>query len=218
MAQPLTTTTISNAPPTATDSAALLTSPRTTFKSSACRMITTTVALRSSPKMSRPKISRVYVHSYPSFIGWNMLIDMTCIEIRQLFGQASARRQALDLLVGLRSQSSCLVCQKSGLSALSPSQFNGDDRVRFLSYLLSIILLTLTNRYVYAVGWDVTDGALFEVLGKKLLSWTQRWVTNKNLSPGIMEEKIDPTKMTKIEWTSVWVRLLRSKHVYLFSN
>ncbi|SMQ56511.1 unnamed protein product [Zymoseptoria tritici ST99CH_3D7] len=62
----------------------------------------------------------------------------------------------------------------------------------------------ISRVYVYAVGWDVSDGALFEVLGKKLLSWTQRWVTNKNLSPGMIEEKIDPTKMTKIEWTSVW--------------
>lgn len=58
-----------------------------------------------------------------------------------------------------------------------------------------------------AIGWKVADPDLFRVLSKKLLTWVTRWITNKHLSPAMIEAKKDPTQVRIADWESVWVSL-----------
>lgn len=43
--------------------------------------------------------------------------------------------------------------------------------------------------FMAAVGWHIADPDLFPVLGKRLLSGTFRWISNKHLSPGKIETR-----------------------------
>ncbi|EGP82088.1 uncharacterized protein MYCGRDRAFT_97907 [Zymoseptoria tritici IPO323] len=58
--------------------------------------------------------------------------------------------------------------------------------------------------YMHAVGWNVTDPDLFTPLATKLLAWTARWITNKNLSPAMTETKKNLTAVRFADWSSVW--------------
>ncbi|SMY30426.1 unnamed protein product [Zymoseptoria tritici ST99CH_1A5] len=58
--------------------------------------------------------------------------------------------------------------------------------------------------FMNAIGWKVADPDLFRVLSKKLLTWVTRWITNKHLSPAMIETKKDPTQVRIADWESVW--------------
>ncbi|EGP82334.1 uncharacterized protein MYCGRDRAFT_97681 [Zymoseptoria tritici IPO323] len=58
--------------------------------------------------------------------------------------------------------------------------------------------------YMDAVGWTVSDSELFEILAKKLLAWTQRWITNEKLSPAMVETKRNPTQRCLADWDATW--------------
>ncbi|KJX98517.1 hypothetical protein TI39_contig408g00005 [Zymoseptoria brevis] len=58
--------------------------------------------------------------------------------------------------------------------------------------------------YMHAVGWTVSDSELFEILAKKLLAWTQRWITNQKLSPAMVEIKRNPTQRCLADWDATW--------------
>ncbi|SMR64901.1 unnamed protein product [Zymoseptoria tritici ST99CH_3D1] len=60
------------------------------------------------------------------------------------------------------------------------------------------------TEFMHAVGWDVTDEELFTVLATKLLSWLSRTITNKNLSPAMIETKKNPDQTRMADWENVW--------------
>ncbi|EGP82415.1 unnamed protein product [Zymoseptoria tritici ST99CH_1E4] len=53
--------------------------------------------------------------------------------------------------------------------------------------------------FMRAVGWEVSDPDLFRVLGKKLLTWTQRWII---LGHCRRSQQIKPTQHLPIPHSS----------------
>ncbi|SMR62631.1 unnamed protein product [Zymoseptoria tritici ST99CH_1E4] len=93
--------------------------------------------------------------------------------------------EKLPLLLHLGSPSSRVVCEEASLRSLPSPRLQGDDRVchPFPS--------TMSSAPFCLRGW-----------GRN--SWTTRWITDKHLSPEMIESKVYPSKIREASWSSVW--------------